>query len=102
MLLQNIRDTEHYQRWQTQVEDLMAVPRTKKIYNNVFPDNDGERGVTMMFEFATADRSFWQGCRKQGWRNRAQFWAKGVGCRGQWLRPNGWAAGNPKTRRHKI
>ncbi len=37
------KDTEHYQRWQTQVEDLMAVPRTKKIYNNVFPDNDGER-----------------------------------------------------------
>lgn len=34
--------TDHYQRWRTQVEDLMAAPRTKKIYNNIFPNNDVE------------------------------------------------------------
>lgn len=37
------KETAHYQRWKTQVEGLMAAPRTKKIYHNVFPNDDGGR-----------------------------------------------------------
>jgi (4S)-4-hydroxy-5-phosphonooxypentane-2,3-dione isomerase len=31
------KETAHYQRWQNTVKEMMAVPRTKKIYANVFP-----------------------------------------------------------------
>ncbi len=33
------KETEHYQHWRETVEDMMAVPRTKKIYDNIFPDD---------------------------------------------------------------
>lgn len=36
------KETTHYNRWKTKVADLMATPRTKKIYENIFP-NDVER-----------------------------------------------------------
>lgn len=37
------KETVHYQRWRDTVEDMIAVPRTKKIYANVFPaDEDWE------------------------------------------------------------
>ena len=35
------KETAHYQRWKTQVEGMLAAPRTKKIYQNIFP-NDQE------------------------------------------------------------
>jgi len=31
------KETAHYQRWKTQVEKLMAAPRTKRIFHNIFP-----------------------------------------------------------------
>jgi quinol monooxygenase YgiN len=34
------KETAHYQRWNKQVEELMAVPRTKHVYMNIFPNND--------------------------------------------------------------
>lgn len=35
------KETEHYNHWKENVVDMMAVPRTKKIYNNIFPDEKG-------------------------------------------------------------
>jgi quinol monooxygenase YgiN len=35
------KETEHYQRWKQAVADMMAEPRTKKIYYNIFPDEAG-------------------------------------------------------------
>lgn len=32
------KETDHYKRWKKAVEDMMAEPRTKKIYHNIFPD----------------------------------------------------------------
>jgi len=29
--------TEHYKLWNETVEELMAIPRTKQVYENVFP-----------------------------------------------------------------
>lgn len=36
------KETAHYQRWKTQVESMMAAPRTKKIYHNIIPNDLGE------------------------------------------------------------
>ena len=33
--------TEHYSNWKTAVADMMAKPRTKKIYHNLFPVDEG-------------------------------------------------------------
>lgn len=30
------KETAHYLRWKTVVEDLIAAPRTKKVYENIF------------------------------------------------------------------
>ena len=35
------RETRHYQVWKETVAEMMAGPRTKQIYGNVFPDEDG-------------------------------------------------------------
>ncbi len=35
------KETEHYQRWKEGVEVMMAVPRTKKVYENIYPDEKG-------------------------------------------------------------
>jgi quinol monooxygenase YgiN len=35
------KQTAHYARWRTAVEDLMAEPRTSARYVNVFPDDQG-------------------------------------------------------------
>lgn len=35
------KETDHYQRWRDDVEDLISAPRTKQIYQNVFPDETG-------------------------------------------------------------
>jgi autoinducer 2-degrading protein len=35
------KETEHYMRWNDTVAEMMAAPRTKKIYDNVFPDEKG-------------------------------------------------------------
>jgi quinol monooxygenase YgiN len=35
------KETDHYKRWKNAVADMMAEPRTKKIYQNVFPDDEG-------------------------------------------------------------
>jgi len=35
------RETAHYQTWKRDVEEMMAGPRTKQIYDNVFPDENG-------------------------------------------------------------
>lgn len=35
------KETRHYQIWKETVEEIMAVPRTKKIYENLFPDDEG-------------------------------------------------------------
>ena len=35
------KQTAHYHQWQEDVEDLIAVPRTKKIYENFFPKDQG-------------------------------------------------------------
>ncbi|MEA3326396.1 MAG: antibiotic biosynthesis monooxygenase [Chloroflexota bacterium] len=32
------KETPHYQAWKETVADMMAAPRTKKIYQNIFPD----------------------------------------------------------------
>jgi autoinducer 2-degrading protein len=34
------KETKHYKIWKETVADLMAVPRTKKIYQNIFPDDE--------------------------------------------------------------
>ena len=35
------RETAHYQAWAAAVGDLLAEPRSKIVYNNVFPGEDG-------------------------------------------------------------
>ncbi len=35
------RETAHYQRWRETVEPLLAEPRTRIQYANVFPDESG-------------------------------------------------------------
>ena len=35
------RATPHYNRWREAVEPLQAEPRTKLVYENVFPGEDG-------------------------------------------------------------
>ena len=35
------KQTTHYQRWKDRVESMMAGPRTKKVYDNVYPDSQG-------------------------------------------------------------
>ena len=35
------KETEHYQRWRDAVEEMVAGPRTKKIYANIFPADEG-------------------------------------------------------------
>lgn len=34
------KETEHYLRWRSSVEDMMAQPRVGKPYSNVFPTDD--------------------------------------------------------------
>ena len=31
------KQTEHYERWRTQAEPLMAEPRTRQLYRNIYP-----------------------------------------------------------------
>lgn len=31
------KDTDHYENWKNAVEDMIAAPRTKRIYENIFP-----------------------------------------------------------------
>ena len=35
------KETAHYAQWAETVKDMMAEPRTRLIYSNVFPDNNG-------------------------------------------------------------
>jgi len=35
------KETEHYQNWRDTVEEMVAGPRTKKIYTNIFPNDEG-------------------------------------------------------------
>ncbi len=35
------KETTHYQVWKEAVEEMMAAPRTKKIFHNIFPDEVG-------------------------------------------------------------
>ena len=35
------RETVHYQHWRDVAEDMIAAPRTKMVYENVFPDDGG-------------------------------------------------------------
>ncbi len=35
------KETAHYNRWREQVEPLLAEPRTRTIYHNVFPEDAG-------------------------------------------------------------
>jgi len=35
------KETPHYAAWAEAMETLMAEPRTKSVYANVFPDDDG-------------------------------------------------------------
>lgn len=35
------RETAHYQRWREVAEPMMAEPRTRATYANVFPDDSG-------------------------------------------------------------
>lgn len=35
------RETDHYQTWKEMVSDMMAAPRSKKIYDNLYPDDEG-------------------------------------------------------------
>ncbi len=35
------KDTEHYRRWAREVEPLLAEPRTRLTYINIFPDDSG-------------------------------------------------------------
>lgn len=34
------KETEHYRRWKETVSDMMAKPRTKKIYDPLFPGEE--------------------------------------------------------------
>lgn len=33
------KETEHYQTWNKTVGKMMAAPRTKKVYANIFPED---------------------------------------------------------------
>lgn len=35
------KETPHYNRWREQVEPMMAEPRSRIIYSNIFPDETG-------------------------------------------------------------
>ena len=35
------RETQHYAAWRDAVADMMAEPRTRAIFSNVFPDDSG-------------------------------------------------------------
>jgi (4S)-4-hydroxy-5-phosphonooxypentane-2,3-dione isomerase len=35
------RETSHYKKWRASVETMMAEPRTKAQYTNIFPDEKG-------------------------------------------------------------
>lgn len=35
------KETSHYKRWNDAVQDMMAVPRSKRVFRNIFP---GEKG----------------------------------------------------------
>lgn len=35
------KQTAHYKLWKQEVEKMMVVPRTKKVYDSVFPDAKG-------------------------------------------------------------
>ncbi len=35
------KQTPHYQQWKDVVAEMMAAPRTKKIYENVYPIDEG-------------------------------------------------------------
>ena len=35
------KETDHYARWSRAVADWMAEPRTRSVYRNVFPEDDG-------------------------------------------------------------
>ena len=35
------KETQHYQTWKTTVAEMMAAPRSKKIYDNIIPDDEG-------------------------------------------------------------
>ncbi len=35
------KETAHYNRWRETVEPLLAEPRTRIIYNNIYPDDAG-------------------------------------------------------------
>ena len=34
------KETKHYQKWNEAVKDMMAVPRSKKIYKNILPGEE--------------------------------------------------------------
>jgi (4S)-4-hydroxy-5-phosphonooxypentane-2,3-dione isomerase len=33
------KETDHYKRWNKAVADMMAEPRTKHVYQNIYPDD---------------------------------------------------------------
>ncbi len=35
------KETAHYQRWRDTVEDLLDGPRSKRVYSNIFPGEEG-------------------------------------------------------------
>jgi quinol monooxygenase YgiN len=35
------KETAHYKRWRDAVESMQAEPRSKLVYSNVFPDEQG-------------------------------------------------------------
>ncbi len=35
------RETQHYQVWRDTVTEMLAEPRTRMEYNNVFPEDEG-------------------------------------------------------------
>ena len=35
------KETRHYQVWKETVADLMAVPRAKRVFDNIFPEDEG-------------------------------------------------------------
>jgi (4S)-4-hydroxy-5-phosphonooxypentane-2,3-dione isomerase len=35
------KQTDHYKTWKAVAEDMMALPRTKKVYVNIFPEDKG-------------------------------------------------------------
>jgi len=35
------KETAHYNQWKESVTEMMVSPRTKKVYDNIFPDENG-------------------------------------------------------------